>query len=357
MRHGIVEEDLGHILSGTSHLPWNRLEGKTVLVTGAAGFLPAYMVETLLWCNERPGWNKTQVIGLVRNAERAAARFDAYRGRPDLRLLVQDAAEPVHVDRHVDFIIHAASQASPKYFRQDPVGTLAPNVLGTHHLLGLAREHGVEGFLFFSSGEVYGQVDKNRAPFDEQCYGSLDPTDVRSCYAESKRMGETLCASWHAQYGVPATIARIFHTYGPGMRLDDGRVFADFVGDVVARRPIRMKSDGSARRVFCYLADAAAAFFTVLLNGQGGQAYNVANDRAECSMAELANLLVGLFPERGLSVVREERRAEDSYLPSRLVQAVAPDIRKIKSLGWQPTTGLEEGFRRTVLSFEDRGSP
>lgn len=350
-RHPIIEADLDAIVDEAHGLPWHRLEGKTVLVTGASGFLPAYMVETLLRCSERNGGESTRVIALVRNAERAAARFAAYEGRGDLQFLVQDATEPVRTDEKIDYIIHAASQASPKYYGRDPVGTLLPNVQGTLQLLDLARAHEVEGFLFFSSGEVYGQVPEHCVPTDERAYGYVDPTDVRSCYAESKRMGETMCVGWQHQYGVPAVIVRPFHTYGPGMRLDDGRVFADFVGNIVENRNIHMKSDGSARRAFCYLADATRGFFTVLLRGEPGQAYNVGNDRQEASIRELAEKLVALFPEKQLKVILEPATQNAGYLQSRISRN-CPDISKVRTLGWEPTTTIEEGFYKTVRSFE-----
>jgi UDP-glucuronate decarboxylase len=348
MRHAIVEADLQEILAGETD--WLRFAGATVVVTGAAGFLPAYMVESLLALNERGRQKPTQVIGLVRTMKRARDRFRAYEGRGDLTLIEQDVSQPLPELGAVDYIVHAASQASPKFFRDDPVGTIAANVAGTAHLLQLAHSRQAKGFLYFSSGEVYGPVP-SRTPTREGDYGPLDCLNVRSCYAESKRLGETLCVSWREQFGVHATIVRPFHTYGPGMRLDDGRVFADFVNDIVQRRSIVLKSDGRASRAFCYLADATSGYFSVLLRGRPGQAYNIGNDQAESSIADLADLLVGLFPERGLAVVRKSRNVDDPYLPS-AAERSCPDITLARELGWQPKTPLTEGFRRTVRSFE-----
>lgn len=345
-RHPIVSEDLQRIAG--SPLPFADLGGATVLVTGAAGFLPAYLVETFLFLNETRSLN-IRVVGVVRNAEKARTRFAAYEGRKDLSLLVQDAAQPIAVDGPVDFIVHAASQASPKYYGKDPVGTLAPNVMGTFHLLELARQRGSRGVLFFSSGEVYGVVPPERIPIPETETGSVDSMSVRSCYAEAKRVGETMCVSWHAQYGVPARVVRPFHTYGPGMALDDGRVFSDFVADLVHGRDIVMHSDGSAVRPYCYLADATVGFLTVLLKGQDAQAYNVGNPDMEVSVLELAERLVRLFPEKGLRVIRQAK-APDAYLPSPIPRN-CPEISKLRRLGWNPLTSIEDGFSRTVRSF------
>jgi nucleoside-diphosphate-sugar epimerase len=339
-----------HAIAATD-LPWSSFAGATFVVSGAAGFLPAYMVETLLYLNESNPGLAIRTIGLVRNLERALDRFKAYEGRNDLQLIRHDITQPLPPLGHVDYVIHAASQASPKYYGVDPVGTLSANVLGTHHLLTLAGASQSKAFLFFSTAEVYGQPDPQHIPTREIDYGTVDPTSVRSCYAESKRMGETMCVAWQQQYGVPVKIVRPFHTYGPGMRLDDGRVFADFVADVVYGRPIVVKGDGAARRAFCYLADAVQGFFTVLMRGELAHAYNIGNDRGECSIAELANLLVRLFPQRKLSVTQQRREANKGYIASTFNRS-CPDITRARSLGWNPITDLAEGFRRTVRSYE-----
>lgn len=348
-RRPVIEADMAWITA--ANLPWASLAGKTVLISGANGFLPAYMVETVLYLNERQNKsNPATVIALVRNQERALERFSAYQGRADLRFLVQDVCQPAVISEDIHFIIHAASQASPKYYGSDPVGTLSANVLGTFHLLNLAREKHPEAFLFFSSGEVYGRLDSTQIPTKEDAYGYIDPTDIRSCYAESKRLGETMCVSWAHQYHVPAKIVRPFHTYGPGMRLDDGRVFADFVADVVNHRNIVMKSDGSAMRAFCYLADAVLGFFTVLFKGETAQAYNVGNDRGELSILDLAHLLVRLHPGNKLEVVLNEAAKSPNYLKSKIARN-CPDISKIRHLGWEPTTPVQEGFKRTIQNY------
>lgn len=342
----ILREDIEGVVANAA-LDWDSFSGKRVLITGASGFLPAYLVETLLYLNSVRKLD-VHITALVRSRKNFESRFSRHLGNPNLAALVQDVSKPIDLTLPHHFIIHAASQASPKYYGIDPVGTLSANVLGTMQLLELARNHPVESFLYFSSGEVYGETQS--VPTKESDYGYIDPTSVRSCYAESKRMGENMCVSWHAQYQVPTKIVRPFHTYGPGMKLDDGRVYADFVRDILENRSIVVKSAGTASRAFCYLADATAGFFTVLLKGENGVPYNVGNDRAEISVMDLANLLANLYPEKRLKVIKEHNPASTGYLQSPITRN-CPDISRISSLGWEPKTSLAEGFKRTIESY------
>jgi nucleoside-diphosphate-sugar epimerase len=346
MINHIILEDIEQVVR-SAPVDWDVFANKRVLITGASGFLPAYLIETLLYLNLTRKLD-IHITALVRNRESYEKRFAAHLDNSNLTALVQDVSKPITLTLPHHFIIHAASQASPKYYGVDPVGTLSANVLGTMQLLELARSHPVISFMYFSSGEVYGETQ--RIPTKEADYGYVDPTSVRSCYAESKRMGENMCVSWHSQYQVPTKIVRPFHTYGPGMRLNDGRVYADFVSDIIENRPIVMRSEGTALRAFCYLADATAGFFTVLLKGEFAVPYNVGNSQAEISIIDLANLLVNLFPEKRLQVIKEGLHIHDKYLQSPISRN-CPDISRIKTLGWQPRTNLTDGFKRTIESY------
>lgn len=349
--HKIIFEDIESIIA--AELPWQNFSGKTVLISGAAGFLPSYMVHTLMHLNKvKKSFEPIKIIAVVRNKEIAEKRFAEYLNDKNFKLVVADMNEAFTLSDKLHYIIHAASQASPKYYNIDPVGTLKTNVFGTGELLKLAQKNPIEVFLYFSSGEVYGQTEIVADGLDELAYGYLDPMQVRSCYAESKRMGENLCVSWHHQYNIPTKIVRPFHTYGPGLSLNDGRVFADFVADIVSNRDIVMYSDGSATRAFCYLVDATIAFFTVLLNGEIGQAYNVANNRAIVSMLELAHTLIDLYPEKNLKVIIKERKADATYLQSP-VKMTYPNTSKLEKLNWKPRYSIPEGFKRTIMSFTD----
>jgi UDP-glucuronate decarboxylase len=344
----IVAEDIARILE--ADLPWSTLSGATVAVTGATGFIGSYVVRTLLALHASGKVDApVRVIGVARDMDKVARRFPDLGRRADLDWVQCDLARPEGLSFRADWIFHAASPASPKLYGVDPVGTIAPNVLGTWRLLELASRSRARGLMFISSSEVYGQVP-NSGLLREDDYGALDPTTVRSVYAESKRMGETLSVAWMHQSALPVFIVRPFHTYGPGVDLADGRVFADFVADVVAGRPIRLSSDGTARRAFCYISDAVAGFFHVLLRGEAGRAYNIGNPEGDLSIRELAELLAREFADRGVRVDMQHRGSTGTYLPSPHARLV-PCIDRAGTLGWRPRVAPAEGFRRMVESY------
>lgn len=343
----IVSEDIQQVLIAT--LPWHLLSGCTVVVTGASGFIGSYLIRLLLSLHPAGKIDAPiTVIGIVRDLDKANVRFADLGQVEQLHFVRCDLSNPQGLDIHADWFLHAASLASPKYYSNDPVGTLAPNVIGTWHLLKLAKTCKARGFLFVSSSEVYGDVP-GRASLTENDYGVVDPTSVRSSYAESKRMGESLCIAWMHQYGLPVFIVRPFHTYGPGVDLADGRVFADFAADIVACRDISMSSNGAARRAFCYISDALLGFFCVMLKGEPGLPYNVGNPSGDLSILELAELMTSLFPHRGLKVYHAPSAAGYLQSPhSRLL----PSVERISRLGWHPIVSPQMGFRRMVESYE-----
>ncbi len=350
--NNVYKEEIQNLVA--ADFPWQDLSKKSILITGATGFIASFITHVLLAAGREHALGLT-VHGLVRNRAKAERVFARYTGAADLRLIVQDVSEPLSpAVGGIDIIIHAASPASPKYYRNDPIGTMLPNVTGTMNLLEYARAHAAGRFLYLSSSEVYGRVP-GKARVAEESFGSLDPLDLRSCYGESKRMGEALCLSWFSQHQVPVIIARLFHTYGPGMNLEDGRVFADFVANVVRNEPLLIKGDGRARRAFCYLTDAVSGLLTVLFKGECGLAYNIGDEESEISVKALAGLLAGLFPEKKLAVIRSKRPEGDAYLPSK-VRRICPDTTRIRGLGWQPRVGLRRGFYRTVRSFSNEAS-
>lgn len=337
----IINEDIKEILS--EDLPFKNLKGKTVLISGANGFIPSYIVNTLL------SLNNVNVIAVVRNKEKAEKKFAHLLNNPNLKILVHDVSEPFNCDEKIDIIIHAASQASPKYYGSDPVGTLKANTIGTYNLLELARKNNVEKFLFFSTGEVYGVIDENTPKITEDYNGNLDCTNVRSCYGESKRIGENMCVCYSYQYNFPVNMIRLSHTYGPGVQLDDGRVFGDFVADIIFNRDIVLNSDGSAKRSFCYITDMIKGMFYVLFYGENQNAYNIASS-VETSILELAKTLVSLYPEKQLQVKVNKDVFKQGYIKSASSRADF-DTTKLQSLGWKQKIDIAVGFKRMIESY------
>lgn len=342
-RHPVIAEDLEAIFSRPED--WRRFSGSHVLIAGATSFLAAYLVEFLASLSER--WPEQPVVihALARSPEKLSRRFPHLSRKNWFRPIVQDVCDPLPALERVDFIVHAAGAGSPKQYLADPIGTVRSNVVGMLNLLELARQHQAR-LLFMSSGAVYGHGDSDK-PIGEDDFGVLDPLDISACYGEGKRMAETLCADYHRQHGVATVMARISHTYGPGIALDDGRSFADFVADALAGRDIVLNSDGSGSRPFCYVADATAAFLILLLRGESGNAYNVGLDR-ETTILELARLIARLSPTPGLEV----RHQPPSSARQALFRAHGHcDISKMERLGWRPTILPEAGFEKTMRYF------
>jgi dTDP-glucose 4,6-dehydratase len=333
-------------------LPWEELSGVHAVVTGATGFLGGYIVRSLIALHSHAKVSKPiRLTILVRNREKAIRELGdvlSTSGRVEIKQwdLNQIATPPVE---EFQVAIHAASNASPRFFNNDPVGTILPNTIGTAALLSsFSKSHERRGFVFISSSEVYGATQA-ASVLTESARGIVDQTNLRACYAESKRAGETMCVAWHHQEKVPTFIVRPFHTYGPGLSQDDGRVFADFAFNVAYGRNITMTGDGKARRAFCYVSDAVAGIFTALLKGTAGTAYNVANSAAVLSISDLARLLLELYPEKSLDI--ERTSTNEKYIASPYNDLI-PDTSRLESLGWRPWTTPEEGFRRMIDSIE-----
>lgn len=351
----IIAEDILSIAN--AKIPWEKLSGCRVVVTGAGGFLGRYIIYTLISLYRLGKVSKPiNVVGLVRNVVSANDLFSRVEQDGQLSYIEWDLNSIALPDLgDVNYIIHAASQASPRFYSIDPIGTLMPNAVGTATLLqALQKSIDPRGFLFVSSSEVYGSTAVN-TPLRETDFGVSDPATVRACYSESKRLGETMCMAWDRQFNIPTFIVRPFHTYGHGLLSNDGRVFADFVFNILHGENIAMSSDGSARRAFCYVSDAIAGFFTVLLAGQHATAYNVANPNGELSIMELAEMLVALYPEKGLKVDRIKPREDSSYMPTTFNRLV-PNVDRLMGIGWVPKINPQEGFQRMIEAYLQEGT-
>lgn len=339
----VLKEDIEIIIK--EPINWEKLKGSSVLVTGASGMLGSYMMRTLLELNHQKGYG-IQVFALVRNPQKLPAEC-----RDEIQILQQDVTKPIVSDAAFDYIIHAASPASPLIMRKDPVGTIAANTLGAYNTLELARQSNAKGYLFISSREVYGQPYADQKVFTEDIYGLVDPLDSRSCYPEGKKAAETMCACYKQQYGLNTKIARLAHTYGPGMSIDDGRVQADFLRNVVNRENIVLKSEGTAVRTYTYVSDAVSALFYILLNSDE-IVYNISSEDSTVSIRQLAEALVEAYPERNMKLVFDipEDTGNSGCAPFTLGILGSG---KLRALGWSPAYGIKEGFMRTVDFLEE----
>ena len=336
-----------------------EMAGSHVLLTGGAGFLGYYLVQSLLEWNRRAAPGRRVALTVVDNYIRGVPRWLDDLSDDNLHLVQHDITQPLpreHCD--FDYVIHAASIASPTFYRRHPIATMDANVNGLRLLLERSRElqdagRPLRGFLFFSSSEIYGDPEPAAIPTPETYPGRVSCTGPRACYDESKRYGETMCVNFAQQYGVRVTMARPFNNYGPGLKIADRRVIPDLVRNLLAGHDLTLHSDGSPSRTFCYVTDAIVGYFKTLVRGRSGEPYNIGQDVPEVTMKELADLVADLGRELwGYSGrVVMEKSADERYLtdnPSRR----CPDISKARrELGFAPSIPLVEGLRRSLVWY------
>lgn len=319
-----------------------RFAGATVLICGGHGFFGRYYLGLFHYLNQHVLSKPCRLIVLDNHitsgtVDTGLAERDGYR------FVAHDIIQPITLKEPLDYIIQMAGIASPYYYRKYPLETLEVATTGTKHLLHLARERRVKGFLFFSSSEIYGDPDPTYIPTPESYRGNVSCHGPRACYDESKRLGETLCTIFHEVHGVPTKIVRPFNVYGPGMREMDYRVIPNFASRIVGGKPLHVYSSGRQTRTFCYITDAIVGFTKVLLDGTRGQAYNIGNPVPEVPMLELAETFQRVMGRR-LQVQRVEY--PDSYPPDE-PQRRCPDISKARvQLQYEPAVSLEDGLGR-----------
>ena len=323
-----IQKDLEQIAT-SEFIPWERLREKRVLVTGATGLIGYATVTGLLYTSRKRGLN-TKILALVRDMERAKDRFSQWIGKDDLSFLAGCVEDMPSVDGDVDYIIHGASQTTSKAFVTQAVETIHTAVIGTDNLLKTAQEKRSSGFLYLSSMEVYGHPLKGHK-VKESDAGAFDPLDLRNSYPIGKQLCENLCCAYLKEYGVPAKIIRLTQTFGAGVNYDDTRVFAEFGRCVKEKRDIVLKTKGETERSYLYIADAVTAVLTVLLKGEAGQAYNAADERTYCSIAEMARQVAVLG---GIKVRFDLQDEKKLGFPSVIYMNL--DTALLRNLGWLP---------------------
>ena len=342
----LLQSDIDEIvdrLSGEAQ----AFAGKTVLLTGARGFLGRYFMAVFAALNERVLEQPVELVALdnMITAGKEGAKVDE---TPHVRFIEHDVIQPFEYDGPLDYVIHAAGIASPYYYRAYPLETLEVAITGTRRMLELADAKGAR-FSFFSSSEIYGDPDPKHVPMAESYRGNVSCQGPRACYDESKRVGETLCYIFHTMNGTATNTIRPFNVFGPGMQETDYRVLPNFANRIKGGHPLQVYGSGNQTRTFCYITDAMVGFLLTILRGVPGEAYNIGNPKPEISMVELVKRIEGVL---GRGVDHTIIEYPDSY-PADEPNRRCPDIRKARlQLKFEPRIDLDEGLRR-FLTWSD----
>lgn len=334
----IIEEDAQKIIGLKAN--WEDLKNKTVLVTGATGMIGQYIIFTLLELNKLYNYN-INILALCRNKNKAEQVFKGDINNQLLKFIMQDVEQEIDLDIKVNYIIHTASPANPKFYSTNPVGTIMANTIGTRNTLELAKKCGAS-YCYISTMEIYGKMN-NDTGIKEEEYGAIDSLDLRSCYPESKKLGENMCIAYKEQYGLDIKIIRPAYTYGPGMSIDDPRVQCEFMKKVINSEDIIMKSDGSMERTYTHVADVVSGIFFAILNGQD-IVYNVANEEAVISIRGLAETIIS-SRENAQSKLVIEIQKEKGWSK---VNPKVMNCDRLKSIGWMPLFKVKDGIKRTM---------
>jgi nucleoside-diphosphate-sugar epimerase len=344
MTNNVYKKDLAQAFSVVNDL--NFLKDKKILITGATGLICSYLVDLLMYGNQYCG-NNIQVYAMGRNEAFARKRFEDYWTLDNFVFLKQDVTDRFDFDYQINYIIHGASNATPNSITTDPVGTMNANYFGMYNVLEYSRKYSVEKVLYISSSEIYGQGNDSGI-FKEDYSGYLNILELRSCYPSSKRASETLCVSYNKQYAVNAVIARPAFIYGPTFNTTDNRVVPQFINDVLNGRNIIMKSEGQQMRSYCYVGDCATALLKILLNGNAGEAYNIANKNSNVSIRKVAET-IAILENKKVILELPDNKEKASY--SVVVNSIL-DTAKLEALGWEGQYSIEQGMQKTLEIFK-----
>lgn len=341
----LVLEDIETIAAGiAAEAP--KLSGTTVLISGGAGFLGKYFMGVFSYLNKNVLEKPVRVMSVDNFITGDPPSVETTGGRRDPNIVEAwgDVTYPLPVREDLDYIIHAAGLASPVFYMKYPLETIESAVTGAKNLLELARKNkNLEGFLLFSSSEIYGDPDPRFVPTPESYHGHVSSVGPRACYDESKRLAETLCTVYHQKWDVPATIVRPFNVFGPGMKHNDRRVVPMFTYQALNGQPITVHGDGHQTRTFCYITDAMIGFLKVLLVGKPGEAYNVGNPDNEISMRDLAQI----FVERAGGDAQWQLTAYPDTYPAGEPQRRCPDATKSREhLNFTAQVNFRTGLQR-----------
>ena len=329
-------------------LPWDKLDKKSILLTGASGMLGTFLIDVLMYKKSAEDFC-AKIFAVGRNEEKAKERFAEYWKDENFSFVCADLNDSFSVGMHADYVIHAASNTHPRLYASDPVGSLMTNILGTYHLLEYARGAMIERFVFVSSVEVYGQALKPEDVFDEAYCGYLDCNQFRAAYPEGKRAGEALCNAYIGKYGMDIVIPRLSRVYGPTMRLDDSKAMSQFLMNGVRGEDIVLKSKGEQRFSYCYVADAVSGILYAMLLGKCGEAYNVADMDGALRLREITQNIAESVGRKVVFDLPDEQEAAGFSK----VSVGVMDTRKLQGLGWRAFDNVRSGTRKTVQVLKE----
>lgn len=336
---------------------FEALSNHSIFFTGANGFLGYYFLKSILfWNNFYP--NKKIMVFALDTFPNGVPKW--LSSPKEIKILKKDVVKykPSSTEA-LDYIIHAASIASPIFYRQYPIATIQANVQGLINTLEYAVKRrkfkrSVKGLLFFSSSEVYGDPTEGNIPTPETYRGNVSCTGPRACYDESKRFGETLCVNYSKVYNLPIKIVRPFNNYGPGLKITDGRVIPDFAKDILNDKSIVLFSEGSPTRTFCYITDAIVGYVKALVKGKKGESYNIGVERPEISIIDLAEKMKDIAAKNlGYEGKIIKKESTDKHYLTDSPNRRCPQITKAsKDLNYRPEVSLDKGLLNTLLWYK-----
>lgn len=338
-------KDIQAVASGS--LDWSRLDGHSVLIVGATGMIGTVMVDVLMFRNAAFSAG-IQVWVMSRSEGSLKKRFGEYLENPDFHYVLGDVNTPLPQLGKMDYVFHCASNTHPRAYATDPVGTITTNVIGTKNILDFAREAQATRVVFLSSVEIYGENNTGKEKFSEQDFGYIDCNTLRAGYPEGKRVGEALCQAYMEAYGMDVVIPRICRVYGPTMLESDSKALAQFIRNAANGQDIVLKSDGMQFYSYCYVTDVVSALLTILLRGEKGVAYNIADSRSDVHLRELAGILAELARTQ---VVFQVSDAVEAKGYSKATKAVL-DASRLRELGWQPINDIHSGLKKTLACMK-----
>ncbi len=346
--HNLLMEDIRD--TALLEFPWERLQGKALVICGASGLIGSFLIHTIMYRNHNHGQN-CKVYALGRNADKARKAFRQYWDSSLFQFVPHDMNQPLILDvpEKIAFVIHLASNTHPLAYANDPIGTISTNIFGTYHLLEFAAEKGAERFAFASSNEIYGENRGDGELFDEHYCGYIDCNTMRAGYPESKRCSEALCQAFRKQKNLDVVIPRFTRSYGPTMLMTDTKAISQFIRKGIAGEDIVLKSAGTQYYSYTYVADAVSGLLTVLFLGENGGAYNIADLGGDIMLKDLAAMIAQF---RGKKVVFEipdevERSGYSTATKARL------SGEKLKKLGWKMRYDIQSGIERTLTILSE----